>query len=101
MTTNYQNNTQGTAGMLGENSVAIKRWSQMHYILSIFMLVFAVQLQAASLDSVDYSSLPDDKTRIILTFSESIEAPESFSIDDPARIVLDFAGITNKLDKKS
>jgi len=101
MTTNYQNNTQGRAGMVSEHSVATKRWSQMRYILSMFMLTFAMQLQAASLDSVDYSSLPDDKTQIILSFSESIESPESFSIDDPARIVLDFAGVTNKLDKKS
>ena len=37
----------------------------------------------------------------MLTFSESIDEPSSFSIDDPARVVLDFAGVKNQLDKKT
>jgi type IV pilus assembly protein PilQ len=47
------------------------------------------------------SSLPGEKAQIVLTFSESIDEPSSFSIDDPARVVLDFAGVKNQLDKKT
>jgi type IV pilus assembly protein PilQ len=45
--------------------------------------------------------LPGEKAQIVLTFSEPVDDFDSFSIDDPARIVLDFSGVTNKLDKKT
>lgn len=53
------------------------------------------------LQSLDYSSLPGDKTQLVLTFSEAVESPTSFVIDDPARVVVDFPGVTNKLNKKT
>jgi type IV pilus assembly protein PilQ len=56
---------------------------------------------AADLQTVGYSSLPGEKAQIVLTFSEAIDEPSSFSIDDPARVVLDFAGVRNQLDKKT
>ncbi len=69
-------------------------------LISIFLMSLA-NANAADLQSIGYSSLPGDKAQIVLTFSEQIEAPNSFSIDDPARVVLDFAGVHNKLDKKT
>ena len=74
------------------------------FLLTLFTMVFAsisTQLMAAVLESVGYSSLPGEKAQIVLTFSEAIEEPSSFSIDDPARVVLDFAGVKNQLDKKT
>lgn len=56
---------------------------------------------AADLQSIGYSSLPGDKTQVVLTFSEAVAEPNSFSIDEPARIVLDFPGVKNQLDKKT
>ena len=56
---------------------------------------------AADLKSLGYSSLPGEKAQIMLTFSEPVDKPNTFSIDDPARVVLDFAGVANKLDKKT
>ena len=69
-------------------------------LLSIFLMSI-VKASAADLQTVDYSSLPGEKTQIVLPFSEPVELPKSFSIDDPARIVLDFAGVHNQLDKKT
>lgn len=65
-----------------------------------FMSVSQI-VMATALESVGYSSLPGEKTQIVLTFSEAIDEPSSFSIDDPARVVLDFAGVKNQLDKKT
>jgi len=65
------------------------------------MTMVSVIASAADLQSVDYSSLPGDKTRLVLTFSEPVDKPKTFSIDDPARVVLDFAGVKNLLDKKT
>ncbi|MDH5358685.1 MAG: type IV pilus secretin PilQ [Gammaproteobacteria bacterium] len=69
-------------------------------LLCIFSLSM-VKVMAADLQSVDYSSLPGDKAQIVLTFSEPVEQPNSFSIDEPARVILDFANVHNQLDKKT
>jgi type IV pilus assembly protein PilQ len=73
-------------------------------VIASFTGIFLMSLSnvnAADLQSIGYSSLPGDKAQIVLTFSEPIETPNSFSIDDPARVVLDFADVHNKLDKKT
>ena len=69
-------------------------------LISMFLMSLAT-VNAADLQSIGYSSLPGDKAQIVLTFSDQIETPNSFSIDEPARVVLDFAGVHNKLDKKT
>ncbi|MFW5451007.1 MAG: type IV pilus secretin PilQ [Methylophagaceae bacterium] len=74
--------------------------STMAVMISLFLMSMA-NATAADLQSVDYSSLPGDKAQIVLTFSEPVGQPSSFSIDDPARVVLDFAGVHNQLDKKT
>ncbi len=58
----------------------------------IFMLgLISVQAYAASLDAVSFASLPNDKVQIKLTLSESLASePLNFTIDNPARIALDF-----------
>ena len=65
------------------------------------LLISLTTVNAADLQSIGYSSLPGGKAQIVLTFSEQIETPNSFSIDDPARVILDFADVHNKLDKKT
>lgn len=69
-------------------------------IVSI-MAMMSVMAAAADLQSVGYSSLPGDKTQLVLTFSEPVEKPNAFSIDDPSRVVLDFVDVKNLLDKKT
>jgi len=71
-------------------------------ILATFsLLLFGSVSFAAALQSVGYSSLPGEKAQLVLTFSESIADFDSFAIDEPARIVLDFTDVTNQLDKKT
>lgn len=70
-------------------------------LLTMALMSLSQMTIAAALESVGYSSLPGEKTQIVLTFSEAIEEPSSFSIEDPARVVLDFAGVKNQLDKKT
>jgi type IV pilus assembly protein PilQ len=65
------------------------------------MSLMAGNAFAADLQSLGYSSLPGEKAQIVLTFSEPVEKPNTFSIDDPARVVLDFADVTNQLDRKT
>ena len=72
-------------------------------IISVFSLILLTMTNASAVDlqSVEYSSLLGDKAQITVTFSASIEQPNSFSIDEPARVVLDFTGVKNQLNKKT
>lgn len=68
-----------------------------------FMLMMLVSwgAQAVDLESVDYQATSSSKSKLILNFSGTAPEPNTFSMDDPARIVLDFAGVKNKLDDKN
>ncbi|MDO8826594.1 type IV pilus secretin PilQ [Methylophaga sp.] len=63
------------------------------------LLIFSGFVSANELQSLDYSTLSGNKGLITLTFSEAVETPESFATDEPARIVLDFRGVSNKLSE--
>ena len=54
-----------------------------------------------SLQSVDFSGLPGNKAQIVLTLSKPAPAPLSFTIDNPARIALDFPDTSNALEQRS
>jgi len=74
-----------------------ERWRSCLGVLSLFIISgFA---SANELQSLDYSALSGNKGLVTLTFSEAVETPESFATDEPARIVLDFRGVSNKLSE--
>lgn len=96
----YQNgiNMQQQTSVTG----SVGFFSLMHHaMLAIGLLLFSVNSYAAELRSLDYSAMPGDKAKIQLTFSEPVPKPNSFATDDPARIVIDFAGVQNKLTERT
>ncbi len=57
---------------------------------------------AVSLDNVSYASLPGERVQIKLMLSEALPAdPLNFTIDNPARIAIDFPNTTLNLAEKS
>jgi len=54
-----------------------------------------------TLQSVDVTGLPGNKAQITLTLSQPAPAPLSFTIDNPARIALDFPETRNGLVQRS
>ncbi len=75
----------------------MERWRSS---LGLLSLLFVSSLVSANeLQSLDYSALSGNKGVVTLTFSEAVEKPESFATDEPARIVLDFHGVSNKLNE--
>lgn len=79
-----------------------KRLSIALSLLSLMlMFLLSWSAQAVELESVDYQSTSGSQSRLILNFSGAAPEPNSFSMDDPARIVLDFVGVKNKLDDKN
>ncbi len=71
-------------------------------VYAVFTLLFLVTpAQASELLSVQPSALPGNQVQIQLTFSAPVAVPKDFSIQAPARIMLDFTDVTSKLERKS
>jgi type IV pilus assembly protein PilQ len=76
--------------------------SAKHYCLLATMLLLApLSIQAATLDAIDFSSTSGEAAKIKLSFSENVSKPNVFSTDEPARIIMDFAGVSNKLPERT
>ncbi len=65
-------------------------------------LVLPTELMAAqnALKSLSFSQLPGDMLELRLKMESSAEKPSGFTIDNPARIALDFADTRNDLAKR-
>ncbi|WP_338032691.1 type IV pilus secretin PilQ [Chromatium okenii] len=70
-------------------------------VLLIFSLYSFASAQANELISVQPSALQGNQVQIQLTFSAPVAMPKNFSIQTPARIMLDFTDVTSKLERKS
>jgi len=55
---------------------------------------------APTIENVEFSSLPGDKTEIRIEFDGTPPEPTGYTIEEPARIVLDMPGVTSALDEK-
>ncbi len=53
-----------------------------------------------SLEDINVSNLPDNRVQLELVLSKPASEPFSFTIDDPARIALDFPNTRNNVKKK-
>jgi len=65
------------------------------------LMLTPLSVTAASLDSINYSSLPGNRIQIKLSVTGGTAAPISFTTDNPARIALTFADTSSNLKKKS
>jgi len=56
---------------------------------------------ARELIGLDYSVMTGNAVQLVFTFDEDAIEPRAFTIDDPARIALDFADTTNSLRQRN
>ena len=56
---------------------------------------------ARALVGLDYSVMTGNTVQVVFTFDEPAVAPRTFTIDEPARIALDFSDTENKLQQRS
>ena len=70
-------------------------------VLAMLAAVCAPVILAADLNSLDVASLPGDRVELKLTFDGPVDLPRGYTIDQPARIVLDLPGVNNKLSKRN
>jgi len=54
-----------------------------------------------TLDKISFSTLPGDRVQVVLELSGPVDTPLSFAIDEPARVALDFPGVSLNLPRKT
>lgn len=84
--------------MMKENG-RIARWIA-RPLAAAMALMIALPSWAANIESVEFSSLPGDKTEIRLHFDGTPPEPTGYTIEQPARIVLDMPGVASSLEEK-
>ncbi|MDP2242767.1 AMIN domain-containing protein [Pseudomonas sp.] len=72
-----------------------------HLGISLLALLLSPALLAADLQALDVSALPGDRVELKLTFDEPVVAPRGYTVEQPARIALDFPGVSSKLGAKN
>jgi type IV pilus assembly protein PilQ len=76
----------------------------MRVTVAIAALTWACVAQAqpeTTLDKIGFSTLPGDRVQVVLEMSGPVGEPLSFAIDEPARIALDFPGVSLNLPRKT
>lgn len=67
----------------------------------LFMVQSGLAVAAGStLKSIEFAALPGDQLQFELQFDGQAVEPKVFQTDNPARIALDFSGVSNGLKKK-
>lgn len=76
-----------------------------HLVASLLFFIVihgsALSAQELALQSVDFSVLPGDQVQVELTFNGPAFEPNAFQTENPARIALDFPGVSNQLERKN
>lgn len=70
-------------------------------LLGLLMLPAAAQAQVNQLNDILFSELPGGRVQLRLTFSDVPPEPTGYTIEQPARIVMDFAGVESVLPQKN
>ena len=71
--------------------------------LPVLLLGLGVPLKAMAneLKDVSFSALPGNRVEVVLTLTDPVEKPASFSTDNPARIAIDLPDTTSALASKT
>lgn len=64
------------------------------------LLASSASLAEVRMESIEFSSLPGDKTEIRMDFTGPPPLPTGYTIEQPARIALDLLGVSSGLDSK-
>ena len=87
--------------------VYVKNMNKQLHKFSLLILLFAgsfgvFSANAVTLDKISTSSLPGERVQVKLFFSEALpNEPLSFSVDNPARVVIDLPNTSLNLNEKS
>ncbi|NKN32666.1 type IV pilus secretin PilQ [Marichromatium bheemlicum] len=70
-------------------------------LLVLLLVGWTGSALGAALRDVQFAAQPGNRVEIQLELSAPVNPPEAFATDAPARIALDFPGVTNELSERS
>ncbi|KXX65715.1 type IV pilus secretin PilQ [Marichromatium gracile] len=70
-------------------------------LLLLLLAGWSAAAMAVELRDVQFAAQPGNRVEIQLELSAPVDPPETFATDAPARIALDFPGVSNGLDERS
>ena len=68
--------------------------------IGLLLCGLSSSVRATELIDIESSSASGDRTDIMLTFDQSLPAPNGYAIASPARISLDLMGVSSGLSSK-
>ncbi|WP_444936812.1 type IV pilus secretin PilQ [Microbulbifer sp. JMSA004] len=74
--------------------------ARLQLILVGLSMLSVAHAQINQLNDIQFAELPGSRVQLRLTFSEAPPEPTGYTIEQPARIVLDFAGVESALPQK-
>ncbi len=87
--------------MINKQFKTMKAATMTKFLLGLAILFNLGSAQARELIGLDYSVMTGNAVQLVFTFDEEAIEPRSFTIEDPARIALDFADTENKLKQRA
>lgn len=69
-------------------------------LIALLVVVFSSSSFGVTMENIEFSSLPGDKTEIRMTFDGAPPSPTGYTIEQPARIALDLGGVVSALQAK-
>ncbi|WP_445355235.1 type IV pilus secretin PilQ [Microbulbifer sp. EKSA008] len=69
-------------------------------LLGLLLFPIASSAQVNKLNDIQFAELPGSRVQLRLTFNDVPPEPTGYTIEQPARIVLDFAGVESALPQK-
>jgi len=79
----------------------LNQWGLLRlFLMSGLFFVQIVNVQAQSLKNVDFSVLSGSKVQLAFEMTEQAVKPKIFKMNNPARLVMDFAGVKSELEQK-
>ena len=85
----------GTSTMRRASSPGAKAW-----LIGAISWVLAGSAIAATMEAIEFSSLPGDRTEIRMKFDGTPPDPKGYTIESPARIALDLMDTKSALTTK-
>jgi len=68
--------------------------------IALAALCYSLASIGSELETIEFSSLPGDKTEIRMNFDTAPPKPTGYTIEQPARIALDLVGVSSALQSK-
>jgi type IV pilus assembly protein PilQ len=68
--------------------------------IALAALCYSMTSVGSELETIEFSSLPGDKTEIRMNFDTAPPKPTGYTIEQPARIALDLVGVSSGLESK-